>query len=672
MRKTADKLPMESKLKVAIIGAGKMGVQHIKAIHQIGLGEIVGIVDPYVDKEMIFNILNKNPQYYSDIEEFLDENKADVVHICTPPKSHFKIAEKVLLNGLHVYVEKPFTLRFEEALSLFEIAERNSLKICAGHQILFQNAASKASKMLELIQDVIYVESFFSFHQVNKNISRVEQTLDILPHPVYLLLNFMEDNSPYYDDFEIKSIDVKANGDIFVTIKHNNIIGNLIVTLTGRPVDNYIKIIGSNGTIYADFTLGFVRKHLGPGTSTIYLAAKPFSEALQIMKGSLSAIKNRLTKKQLSYHGLAELIEKFYLSIIKKNESPISKNSILNTVKLCETIGNKLTQAEDKEEKIAYEYLKSEELRLVSKLRESEVVLVTGGTGFLGRKIVKKLLEKRHRVRVTTRRLLSNRDKIPGVEYVVVDLSKTIPGEVFNNVRSIVHCAAETSGGKLEHKINTIEATRNLLQEAAKFKVKNIIYISSLAVLNLKSSGKIITESTAIDLSESRGPYVWGKANAEKIATELGIQLGLDVKIIRPGSLIDFNEFSPPGRLGRTIGNIFVAIGSKNETLELCDVDFAAKIISAYIEAPENKPNILNLIVPNPPTRGQLIKTLRENRPYLKIIRLPMFVLTLLNPFLWIVQKILRPKAKPLNIKSAFTGYKIDKTLLKSVVSQIN
>ena len=57
-------------------------------------------------------------QYFSDLTKLLSEARPDVVHITTPPQSHFDIAKTCLEWGCHVYVEKPFTVWEDEARRL--------------------------------------------------------------------------------------------------------------------------------------------------------------------------------------------------------------------------------------------------------------------------------------------------------------------------------------------------------------------------------------------------------------------------------------------------------------------------------------------------------------------------------------------------------------------------
>ncbi len=65
-------------------------------------------------------------RYFSEVIEFLSEARPDVVHITTPPASHFEIAKVCLEWGCHVYVEKPFALNAGEARALVALANESA------------------------------------------------------------------------------------------------------------------------------------------------------------------------------------------------------------------------------------------------------------------------------------------------------------------------------------------------------------------------------------------------------------------------------------------------------------------------------------------------------------------------------------------------------------------
>ena len=106
------------------------------------------------------------PRQYSNIATLLQETKPDVVHITTPPQSHYEIARQCLEAGCHVYVEKPFTLKTEDAEVLFGLAERGGLKVTAGHDDQFRPAARRMRGLIRggfLGGAPVHMESYYGY-----------------------------------------------------------------------------------------------------------------------------------------------------------------------------------------------------------------------------------------------------------------------------------------------------------------------------------------------------------------------------------------------------------------------------------------------------------------------------------------------------------------------------
>ena len=74
---------------------------------------------------------------FSDLREMLDAASPDIIHITTPPQSHYVLARQCLESGTNVYLEKPFTITAGEAQSLIQFAEDCGLKITVGHNYQF-------------------------------------------------------------------------------------------------------------------------------------------------------------------------------------------------------------------------------------------------------------------------------------------------------------------------------------------------------------------------------------------------------------------------------------------------------------------------------------------------------------------------------------------------------
>ena len=110
-------------IRVGIIGCGKIADAHADQIQRIPDCRIAGVCDR---EELMAKQLHERfpvDQYFSDVSRMIDSARPDVVHITTPPQSHFELGKTCLESGCHVYIEKPFTLNTEEAAELIRIAE---------------------------------------------------------------------------------------------------------------------------------------------------------------------------------------------------------------------------------------------------------------------------------------------------------------------------------------------------------------------------------------------------------------------------------------------------------------------------------------------------------------------------------------------------------------------
>jgi len=667
-------------IRVALFGGGKMAMHHIQAIRLQGSAKVVALADPAISGNDGLKTLDKEIEVYPSAEDLLANSKPDVVHVCTPPSTHAPLTHLALEHGAHVYVEKPFALSAHESREMISLAEEKGLKICAGHQLLFESPALRADEHLEKLGRVVHIESYFSFRPVRRSrdgrgtISPMDQLVDILPHPVYLLLHFLKGNNPSDDiPVQILALDVKTSGNVHGVLRCGEVTGNLVVTLEGRPIESYVRVVGTNGCLFADFVRGALIVLPGPGTSAITKILNPYKQSWQVASGTTRALFQRFFKKQKSYPGLYEIIGKFYDSFHPGNPQAMRYSSIVETVSICEEVGRKLEIVQREENIIAEKVHGRLESELSPADRSGGAVLITGGTGMLGKAVAFEVRRANRHTRVVARKIPPFANRVPGVEYMEADLAEDIAPEILKDVSVVVHCAAETAGGKEAHERNSVSATRRLIESMHAAGVKRFIHVSSIAVLRTSREigGPISEDTPLVHNSEERGPYVWGKAESERLARELSEKLGIGIRVIRPGPLVDYNAFEPPGRLGREVGSTFVYIGSKESRISLCSVQTAASVIEKYVDEFDSMPPLLNLVEADSPTRGELVSRLLRMRPDLKALRIPSGVLSVLSPALTLMQRVMRPGKKPVDIYAAFASEEYDSTLAEELIRGI-
>ena len=644
-------------VRVGLIGCGKMGIQHLKAIRAVPGAQVVAIADPATTAESLTGIIPANTPVMSDASEMLRTHRPDVVHIVTPPASHAPLAMLALGAGIHVYVEKPFTSTRREAEAILSLARKGGLHVCAGHQYLFERPALITMNAMSEIGRVTHIESFSSFRTVRRRITPVEQAKDILPHAVYPLVSQLRHATRSFDaEIRVVACDVRPDGEINAILRLGDCTGIVIVTLNGRPIEQYQHVIGTNGSLRADYVTGGVVRLTGPGTG-VGILFTPYRRAFQTLWGATTGFA-RLVFRKTSYPGLQTLIEHFYRSIARGSPSPTTPQSIVDTVAICEAIGDELDRAESEAELAARERLLRDAAAIAPVDVGKGTVFVTGGTGFLGRPVVEELRHAGFAVRAVSRRIPRPSAQVAGVEYVEADLGRGLNPDLLRGSSLVIHCAAETAGGKEEHERNSIEATRNVIEAAAQAGVTRFVHISSIAVLKPGHEvGSPLDEHTPVDADTlERGPYVWGKAAAEVLVRTRGEALGLQVKIVRPGPLVDYAHFDPPGRLGRELGPFYVAVGPKGRALSVCDVWTAARVLRSYAEGFDAAPAVLNLIEAKPPERRELVSRFKALRPDLRVIWLPAAILRLMSGPLKLVQRYVLGMPKPVDVYAAFAS----------------
>src|ERR1039458_1648307 len=85
----------------------------------------------------------------ADPTELIQSTMIDAVAIVSPVWTHYKLAKAALLNGKHVFVEKPFTSTTAQADELISIALRKNLRIMVDHTFLFTGAVRKISQLVK-------------------------------------------------------------------------------------------------------------------------------------------------------------------------------------------------------------------------------------------------------------------------------------------------------------------------------------------------------------------------------------------------------------------------------------------------------------------------------------------------------------------------------------------
>jgi hypothetical protein len=139
-------------LKIAIIGCGKIADDHLEQIQRIRECKVGrGLRHGAANGEAADGPISSRALFLATQTRCCKMCKPDVVHITTPPRSHYSLGKLCLENGCHVYIEKPFTVNLQEAEELIELSCRAGLKITVGHDLQFSHVARRLRRLSVMV-----------------------------------------------------------------------------------------------------------------------------------------------------------------------------------------------------------------------------------------------------------------------------------------------------------------------------------------------------------------------------------------------------------------------------------------------------------------------------------------------------------------------------------------
>jgi dihydroflavonol-4-reductase len=180
------------------------------------------------------------------------------------------------------------------------------------------------------------------------------------------------------------------------------------------------------------------------------------------------------------------------------------------------------------------------------------MILVTGGTGFLGAYIIKHLLLQGHQVRAIRRNMSKlpffiSPELISRVEWVEGDILDVVSlEEAMTGIDAVIHAAAKVSFEAKEietlFKIN-VEGTANMVNIAVEKNIRRFIYISSVAALGRTATGETIDEEKEWQETKINTSYAISKYKAE-LEVWRAMGEGLQGVILNPSTILGYGDWN--------------------------------------------------------------------------------------------------------------------------------
>lgn len=143
---------MDRIVKIGIIGCGGIANgKHMPSLKKIKNVQMVAFCD--IIEERAVKAAEEygveGAKVYTDYKELLKDRDIEVVHVCTPNRSHAFISIDAMEAGKHVMCEKPMAKTYKEAKEMLDASERTGMKLTIGYQSRWRADSLYLKKMCE-------------------------------------------------------------------------------------------------------------------------------------------------------------------------------------------------------------------------------------------------------------------------------------------------------------------------------------------------------------------------------------------------------------------------------------------------------------------------------------------------------------------------------------------
>ncbi len=631
---TAFSPPNGRKTRVALIGAGFIADFHLEILTPLEDVEVVAICDPALGRARGLADKWSVPKVYASVAELANEN-IDIAHILAPPDLHVALTRELLELGIGTYVEKPLALAAAPAKELVALAAERGLPIGVNHNHIYQPAFTRLMEAVERgdIGAVEHVQITWSVPLAQLDAEQYAHWMfrsprNILfeqaPHPlsqVHRLIGRVQECQT-----SILSTRELLPGQVFhdrwlASAKAERGTAEIYLAFGQGFTRNTIQVIGSDGSLEADFShdaLAGERKTLWLDFWNSFQASwqrgKQYKrDALRVLKNYLAATLGLAPRQDAYFVGMRESLCDFHRAYRAGGELPVSGAQAAEVLEWCDALAADVSDAD------APSLALSE-----AKARPGEVV-VLGGTGFIGKRVVERLLAAGRPVTCLVRRTHSLPPVIEeGAQEGRIRLLRGSLEEardleaLFEGAQTVLHLAPGGGDTWEDTKRLMVQGTAGIAEACMAQGVERLIYISSVASLYTgEEHGPVLHDSPAVDPKPAaRSAYARGKAETELALFELHKQKNLPVIVMRPGIVV--GEGTPMQHSGYGLwarDNHCVGWGEGAHPLPLVWVDDVADaIVSATLYAGDDlHGKALNLCAKPPLTSQDIVAELRKS-----------------------------------------------------------
>jgi predicted dehydrogenase/nucleoside-diphosphate-sugar epimerase len=593
--------------RVGLLGAGYIVEAHVKAVRALPNTTLAAVCDVSKSRAEAAAAAHGIPGVFTSVQDML-RSGVDAVHVLVPPQLHTDLARQVLEGGAHALIEKPMGTSAAACHALADLAEARGLRLAVSHNFLFMPAYERLRAHLRdgtigRLDHVslrwLYPLGLVQFGPFNNWILRAEPNvlLELGSH----LAAFMVDLVGIPEELHAiasNPIDLPGAQRVF---RHWSVLArkgptgiSFELSATPGQVDRSVSVRGLAACARMDFERNTLLVEEAKVISSLFDALRQGrASGAEMRRQAWSNFGRQFTgtlKKGSQanpfYDSVGNAVAAFYRGIDDGKLDPrLDARFGARVIGVCEQIMQSAGVA------AAAASAAKATLPAVATPKPA-TVLVIGGTGFIGKRLVRALLAAGHGVRVLSRSIATAAYELEGLPVEVAEGAlhdaKAVTAAM-QGIDVVYHLGKATGQRWQDYLEQDVEPTRVVAQCAIDAGVRRFIYTGTIDSYDSARDGSVIDGKTPLDASiDTRNLYARSKAACEALLLAMHRDKGLPLVIFRPGIVI--GEGCPPAHWGVGMFHSDSRVeywGDGNNKLPLVLVDDVAAALVLAHDAPQ-------------------------------------------------------------------------------------
>lgn len=592
-----------TKLRVGLLGAGYILDSHAKALAAIPEVTLHAVCDTALGRAKAAASRYGIESVFGSVED-LAGSDCDVVHVLLPPAQHIPAALTLIEAGKSVFLEKPMGLNGDACAELCALADRKGVAVGVNHNFLF-------TPTYETLRARIKAGELGRIDHLSANWHFALPILQFGPFDAWMLAapaNILFELGSHLAAFVVdlvgmpqivsavagNPLDLPAGQRVFrgwnIQGQAGSTTVQISISTTAGQADRYIRVRGRGGSAQLDFGRD-ICWHDGTATDnpifdsyvTALSAGRRLLESARLdRRRRLGAALRKRPDANPFEESIFRSISRFYQGGVQDLDPRHDGRFATQVIRLCEAAAIEAGAGAPGVSSVSVP---------APRALTPPQVLVVGGTGFIGRRLVRQLCEKGIGVRVLTRNVRAAAIELGDLPVELFGGSHGNPQSVASALAGIrvVYHLAKCEGKRWQDYIDgDIEPTRVLAEGALAAGVERFIYTGTIASYASGNPHDRIDNLTPVDPAIGRrNHYARSKAVCEALLQDLHQRRGLGLVILRPGIVI--GPGSPPAHLG--VGRFSSETrldfwGSGEDFLPFVLVDDVAEALTKALDRP--------------------------------------------------------------------------------------